>query len=78
MKSGEILSAPSFEYFEGRNARLVLRGDWVVATLSGLDEAFRKLAETNAQDRLEHLDLSGLERLDTAGAYLIDRAVRGF
>ena len=78
LKSGEHLSAPSFEYFEGESARLVLRGDWVVATLAGLDEALRKLAEANGDDRLQAVDLTHLDRLDTAGAYLIDRAVRSF
>lgn len=78
LKSGEHLSAPSFEYFEGENARLVLQGDWVVATLAGLDQAFRKLAEAHGHDALKQLDLTELESLDTAGAYLIDRALRSF
>lgn len=78
LKSGEQFSAPSFEFFEGENARLVLRGDWIVASLSELDKTMRQLVDTYGASRLSQLDLSDLDRLDTAGAYLIDRTLRGF
>ncbi len=61
---------------------LVLRaeGDWLVATAAELDRRLRALALP--QGRRVTLDLAGVERLDTAGAWLLlrtehDLAVRG-
>ncbi|MEP1143030.1 MAG: ABC transporter permease [Henriciella sp.] len=78
LKSGEQFSAPSFEVFEGENARLVLRGDWVIASLAGLDDELRQFVDAYGAQRLSQLDLTHLDRLDTAGAYLIDRTLRSF
>src|SRR5882762_317422 len=61
---------------------LVLRaeGDWLVATAAELDRRLRALALP--QGRRVMLDLAGIERLDTAGAWLVlrteyDLAARG-
>src|SRR5712692_9043750 len=61
---------------------LVLRaeGDWLVATAAELDGRLRALALL--QGRRVTLDLAGIERLDTAGAWLLlrtehDLAARG-
>jgi phospholipid/cholesterol/gamma-HCH transport system permease protein len=61
---------------------LVLRaeGDWLVATAAELDRRLRALALP--QGRRVTLDLAGVERLDTAGAWLLlrtehDLAARG-
>jgi phospholipid/cholesterol/gamma-HCH transport system permease protein len=61
---------------------LVLRaeGDWLVATAAELDGRLRALALP--QGRRVTLDLAGIERLDTAGAWLVlrtehDLAARG-
>jgi len=61
---------------------LVLRaeGDWLVATAAELDGRLRALALP--QGRRVMLDLAGIERLDTAGAWLVlrteyDLAARG-
>jgi phospholipid/cholesterol/gamma-HCH transport system permease protein len=61
---------------------LVLRaeGDWLVATAAELDRRLRALALP--QGRRVTLDLAGIERLDTAGAWLVlrtehDLAARG-
>ncbi|MEO1554172.1 MAG: ABC transporter permease, partial [Pseudomonadota bacterium] len=70
--------APSFEYSGGDRPRLVLQGVWLVTTISDQDAALRSLVTEQAETRLAELDISGLEAVDTAGAYLIDRVLRGF
>ncbi|MEO1187599.1 MAG: ABC transporter permease [Pseudomonadota bacterium] len=70
--------APSFEYFGGDRPRLVLQGAWVVTTLADQDAALRLLVEENADASLAELDISDLDSVDTAGAFLIDRVLRGF
>ncbi|MEL7055166.1 MAG: ABC transporter permease [Pseudomonadota bacterium] len=70
--------APAFEYFGGDRPRLVLQGAWVVTSLAEQDAALRLLADENAETTLAELDLSGLDSVDTAGAFLIDRVLRGF
>ena len=74
--SADSSSAPSFEYTEGDQTRLALRGACVVTTLSAIESELRSLVKESAPKPLVQLDLSGLERLDTAGAYLIDRTLR--
>jgi phospholipid/cholesterol/gamma-HCH transport system permease protein len=51
---------------------LRLSGDWTVATLHTVEPAFSALDLPPAAQ----IDVSGLGRLDTAGAFVIDRAVR--
>lgn len=70
--------APAFEYFGGDRPRLVLQGAWVVTSLADQDAALRLLADENAETRLAELDLSDLDAVDTAGAFLIDRVLRSF
>lgn len=77
-KQNVPLFAPSFEYIGGERPRLVLQGAWTVALLGDLDRPLRSLIEENGGGGVTELDLSGLEKLDTAGAYLIDRTVRAF
>jgi len=52
----------------------VLTGDWTAASIG--PEA-RSLSETVAERQINSLDLSGVRRLDTAGAYAVLRATRG-
>lgn len=64
---------PGFALEEG-GERTVLRltGDWTVATLHAVERAFSALS----LPQQAALDVSGLGRLDTAGAFLIDRQLR--
>mgnify|MGYP001799543982 CR=1 FL=1 len=78
LRPGEQSLAPAFEYFGGDRPRLVLQGAWVVTSLAEQDAALRLLADENAETTLAELDLSGLDSVDTAGAFLIDRVLRGF
>jgi len=70
--------APSFEYIEGDHPRLILHGAWTVSLLGDLDQPLKQLTDQRGGVGLAEIDLSGLHGLDTAGAYLIDRTLRGF
>ncbi len=49
-----------------------LSGDWLTIRISAVDAEIRALEERGDVGRLD-LDLSGIERMDTAGAWLIKR-----
>jgi phospholipid/cholesterol/gamma-HCH transport system permease protein len=57
----------------GERPVLSVTGDWVVATLATIDQRLRdlKLAQNGVI-----LDVSGLGRVDTAGAFVLDRTLR--
>lgn len=78
LRPGEQSSTPAFEYLGGDRPRLVLQGAWVVSTLADQDGKLRELVDEQGQSGLAELDLNGLETIDTAGAFLIDRVLRGF
>ena len=70
--------APDFEYIGGDRPRLKLRGAWLVTSIAEIDAPLRELAHDHAEIALAELDLSELDAVDTAGAFLIDRVLRGF
>lgn len=78
LSPSETSLAPDFEYIGGERPRLVLRGAWVVTSLASVDAPLRDLARNSAEIALAELDLTELETVDTAGAFLIDRVLRGF
>ncbi|PWE17068.1 ABC transporter permease [Marinicauda salina] len=51
------------------------RGDWTVETIGAFDGAVHEVEETVDPGDIV-IDLTGLERIDTAGAYLLGRALR--
>ncbi|KFB10091.1 hypothetical protein EL18_01120 [Nitratireductor basaltis] len=51
-----------------------LSGKWISRTVGSVDEALRKL-EANAEGVSARLDISAIETLDTAGAWLISRFI---
>jgi phospholipid/cholesterol/gamma-HCH transport system permease protein len=53
--------------------RLEIGGDWVIATAPELDRRLRETARSQPTDSRAELDLRRLDRLDTAGAWLIQR-----
>lgn len=57
---------------DGQGLVLVLSGDWETATVSVVDAQMRKL-EQSTDPRPLTVDLSGLTRFDTAGAWLVVR-----
>ncbi|MGE0044641.1 MAG: MlaE family lipid ABC transporter permease subunit [Hyphomonadaceae bacterium] len=70
------VAAAAFEVREaGRDRILALRGDWTVETAQSLDQPLRELGERLGPGLA--VDVSALGRMDTAGAFLVDRTVRG-
>ncbi|MBM3548478.1 MAG: MlaE family lipid ABC transporter permease subunit [Alphaproteobacteria bacterium] len=59
---------------DGENARVSLAGAWTVAAAAELDSEIRGLRLAKAKRAT--LDLSGIEALDTAGAWLIREAAK--
>lgn len=70
------MSRPAdFKLQEGEHgATAFLSGDW---TAESLDDAGRRLTEILLGSKAVNLDLSGVRRCDTAGAYAIVRAAEG-
>ncbi len=54
---------------------LAVAGDWTVATIDGVEEALAELGAAKGPGLA--VDVSALGRIDLAGAFLIDRTVRG-
>jgi len=50
------------------------RGHWLIGEIGRFDAAIRRIEENTAPEAIR-IDLSGLGRIDTAGAYLLGRAV---
>ncbi len=57
-------------------ARLALVGDWTLDASRRLETEAQRIVELGAKTRSVTFDLSGVSRLDTAGAWLINRARR--
>lgn len=57
---------------DGESLVLAARGSWLIATAAALDRTLAALALP--RDRRVIVDLSGVDRLDTAGAWLLLRA----
>lgn len=55
--------------------RLAAFGDWVLATIAPIDAALHELAERSMGRELV-IDLSGVDRLDTAGAFVLQRTLQ--
>jgi phospholipid/cholesterol/gamma-HCH transport system permease protein len=58
----------------GSSARVLLRGAWTISGSRTLERAAGRLAVAVQGARSAELDFSGVSRLDTAGAWLLDRA----
>jgi phospholipid/cholesterol/gamma-HCH transport system permease protein len=55
-------------------ARLSLSGDWTLVASHRLEAAAARIVEEASRDRMIIFDLAQVSRLDTAGAWLINRA----
>ena len=70
-----MLALPVFSTeAENGGTRLSLAGAWTIEASRAIEEAAAKLFEAAKGARLVVLDLANVERMDTAGAWLIDRA----
>lgn len=58
--------------------RLEAKGDWSIASVTLLDADLRRLAEPRPGLREVVIDLSALIRLDTSGAFVLDRTAAQF
>ena len=78
------MSVPAAD--EARPARLAVReeagarvlepsGDWLLETIGRIDRPLRDIEASSTPERII-VDLSGIGRIDTAGAYLLGRALR--
>lgn len=80
------MQAPGFELTqlsEGASAStaelcLELRGDWVVSELKEASENLENLVSSPDRDRVTQVSVRHIQGIDTAGAFLIDRLLRGF
>ncbi len=71
----EATSAPRVEIRDDADGVTVrLSGDWITRTIADVDRDMRSL-ETSGAGRSIRLDLSGVERMDTAGAWIIERLI---
>ncbi|MEL6365685.1 MAG: ABC transporter permease [Pseudomonadota bacterium] len=55
--------------------RLSVFGDWVLASVGKIDAGLRDVAERSL-DRQMIIDLAGVERIDTAGAFVLQRTMQ--
>ena len=63
---------------DSRGLRLVAEGEWVVAHLKPIDAPLRALTKRSRRERELIVDISGVTRLDTAGAYVLHRTMKEF
>jgi phospholipid/cholesterol/gamma-HCH transport system permease protein len=74
---GEAQARPSLEMREdGETLVCVLTGQWTTHTVADVDRAMRDIAARSSYRALR-MDLSGVDKLDTAGAWLIERLLIG-
>jgi phospholipid/cholesterol/gamma-HCH transport system permease protein len=63
---------------DGDRLALLATGAWTVEQASELERLIDQTAQRHAQARSVDIDLTGLERLDSFGAWLIERLKRAF
>ncbi len=69
------MMAPEFETARnGPSFQFTLKGSWTIGASKVIETQAKQLLEEAVGAKQVAFDLSGLERLDTAGAWLIDRA----
>lgn len=77
-KAGDDTHRPRVDLGERDGALLcTLSGTWTTRTVADVDSEMRK-AERRSSGQALVVDLSGIEKLDTAGAWLIDRLVSAY
>lgn len=74
--TGTDAQAPHIDKRDG--ARIVLSGPWTVEHGAQMEAAIAGIGRNATVDKAVTIDLSGVDRLDTAGAWLIDSARKQF
>jgi phospholipid/cholesterol/gamma-HCH transport system permease protein len=64
--------------FEGRRLVLAAAGAWTATNARSIEPAVEAAVRDSAKAEAVSIDLAGLERIDTFGAWLIERLVRAF
>src|SRR6266568_8924949 len=73
--SSSISAEPDFLVErDGANVRIALRGAWTIAASRALEQAAESLGAAASGASQVAIDFAGVGRLDTAGAWLIDKA----
>ena len=62
---------------EGGVLAVALSGNWSTRRIAAIDARMRELEGVRGVDRLE-VDLSGVGRIDTAGAWIVDRLAQAY
>ena len=70
-------AAFKFETLDG-TLRFYAEGDWSIAFVSRIDEDLRRLVEATGAARAAVLDVGGVTRLDTSGAFVLHRMATAF
>ncbi|MDO8422730.1 MAG: ABC transporter permease [Parvibaculum sp.] len=70
-------AAFKFETVDG-TLRFYAEGDWSIAFVSRIDEDLRRLVGTAGEARTAVLDVGGVTRLDTSGAFVLNRMATAF
>jgi phospholipid/cholesterol/gamma-HCH transport system permease protein len=73
MSATAVRTPPDVSPEEG-GARLALVGDWTLEASRRLEEKAQKIVDLGRQARFVTIDFARVSRLDTAGAWLINRA----
>ena len=63
---------------EGERLRLAASGDWIALNAEWLEAEIGRVVGSNAAAKRVEIDMSVVERLDTFGAWLLQRLVRDF
>lgn len=73
--SKSVAAEPDFSVEkEGSSVRLALRGAWTISASRALEKSAQAMVRATARASLVSIDFSGVERVDTAGVWLIDKA----
>jgi phospholipid/cholesterol/gamma-HCH transport system permease protein len=75
MTDAVVHSPPAISPAED-GTRLALRGDWTLAASRRLEQRAEEIVALGTRVNFVTIDLAGVSRLDTAGAWLINRARR--
>ena len=62
----------------GERLALAAAGAWTAENAGALERTVDRLVDQNRQAKAVDIDMAGVERLDTFGAWLLERLVRGF
>jgi phospholipid/cholesterol/gamma-HCH transport system permease protein len=71
-------AAPLAATAQGDHVALAISGAWTVERAAELERLIERTSRRHARARSVDIDLSGLDRLDTFGAWLIERLKRSF